>query len=189
MPSASLTHWTADRLPRLGDLDGQSAASFAAVPPNPRLADENLRGYAVHLSAHFQGFCRDLYTEAADVVVSKVRMSLREVFWAQFDAGRRLDHGNPTLANLEADFNRFGLQLRPALHADPANALRLNHLALLNTWRNIAAHQAAPPPGLGPLTLPALRAWRGSADGLATALDRIVYNRLRTLLRRPPWPA
>lgn len=189
MPSASLAHWTADRLPRLGDLDAQCAASLARPRPNPRLADENLRGYAVHLSAHFQGFCRDLYAEAADIIVSKVRVSLRPVFQDQFSAGRRLDHGNPTLANLEADFNRFGLELRPALHADPANVVRLNHLALLNTWRNIAAHQGVPPPGLGPLTLAALRAWRGSADGLATALDRLLYNHLRRLLRRPPWPA
>jgi hypothetical protein len=50
---------------RLAEIDAQCAASQVLAPPNPRLVDENLRGYVVLLSAHFQGFCRDLYTEAA----------------------------------------------------------------------------------------------------------------------------
>jgi len=31
-------------------------------PPNPPLEDENLRRLIMLLSAHFQGYCRDLYT-------------------------------------------------------------------------------------------------------------------------------
>jgi hypothetical protein len=38
-----------------------------AVPLNPALLDENLRAYVLLLSAHFQGFCRDLYTECAQM--------------------------------------------------------------------------------------------------------------------------
>ena len=49
MPSTALRHWQTDRLPRLAELDAQCAAALGLVPPNPRLADENLRGYVVLL--------------------------------------------------------------------------------------------------------------------------------------------
>jgi hypothetical protein len=65
MPSASLQRWTNDRLPRLAVIEAQCAASVAALPPNPYLSEENLLGYVVLLTAHFQGYCRDLHSEAA----------------------------------------------------------------------------------------------------------------------------
>ncbi|MBX9583735.1 MAG: hypothetical protein K2X87_25820 [Gemmataceae bacterium] len=184
MPSASLTHWTADRLPRLRAVEAQCAASLAATPPNPLLADENLRGLVVLLSAHVQGFCRDLYTEAAEVVVSKVRPSLQARVRNQFLSAFALDYGNPTLANIRKGFGRFGFALDFA--TDPANAVRLQHLAELNRWRNLIAH-AAPLPPTGLPGLAAVRGWLASCDGLAAALDRLVYNELRKLLRRKPW--
>ena len=172
MPSASLVRWQNDRMPRLGEVDAQCAASLALTPAQPNLVEENLRGYVLLLSAHFQGFCRDLYTESARVIVSRVRSSLRGLIGAQFSAHRRLDHGNPHLENLRADFGRFGFILDLA-SANPANPARLHDLAALNTWRNVAAHHGQVPPGL-PLSLPLLRAWRQSCDGLATSLDDIL---------------
>jgi hypothetical protein len=156
------------------------------VPPNPRLAEENLRGYIVLLSAHFQGFCRDLYTESAQVVVSKVRATLQPLFQAQFTTNSALDRGNPNLHNLRKDFDRFGFALNLGT-ADPANPLRLQHLAELNDWRNIVAHQGTVPPG-GLPTISTVQNWQVSCDGLATSLDGIMYNQLRRLLRREPWP-
>jgi hypothetical protein len=138
------------------------------------------------LSAHFQRFCRDLYTESALIVVSKIRPRLRVVIQAQFSAKRKLDHGNPNLENLREDFERFGFTLDlPA--ADAANLPRLAHLGQLNKWRNAAAHHGTIPAGAAPLSLPLLRTWRTSCDGLATSLDAIMYNELRSLLRRAPW--
>ena len=185
MPSASLLHWQNDRMPRLQQVDLQCAASLAVVPPNPHLIDENLRGYVVLLSGHFQGFCRDLCTEAAVVIASKVRSSLRLLIQDQFTAIRQLDHGNPSLQNLKKDFKRFGFALD--LTVDPANAGRLADLSALNQWRNVAAHQGTTLPTGIALDLPSLRAWRASCDGLATSLDAILYNQLRRLLRRIPW--
>src|SRR6059058_1584907 len=101
MPSASLLRWQNDRMPRLAAVDTQCAASLVLAPPNPNLVEENLRGYLLALSAHFQGFCRELYTECALVVVSKVRPSLRVLIQAQFTAHRKLDHGNPNVPNLK----------------------------------------------------------------------------------------
>ena len=73
------------------------------------------------------------------------------------------------------------------LDADPANTPRRHDLAVLNQWRNVAAHQGTTLPPGGPLTLASLQVWRVSCDGLATALDGIMYNPLRRILRRKPW--
>lgn len=185
MPSVSLSQWRNDRMFRLQQIDLQCAAALASSPPNLPLIEENLRGYVVLLSAHFQGFCRDLYTEAALVVASKVRPSLRSLIQDQFTDHRKLDRGNPNLQHLKEDFNRFGFALN--LTIDPANEPRLAHLAAMNKWRNIAAHQDPTVPVGIPLNLPSLRVWQTSCDGLATSLDDIVYNHLRRLLRRSPW--
>jgi hypothetical protein len=171
-------------MPRLQQVDVQCAASLAAPAPNPQLIDENLRGYVLLLSAHFQGFCRDLCTEAAQVIASKVRTSLQMLVQRQFSAHRCLDRGNPTVENLRKDFLRFGCTLD--LAADPANVPRLQHLAAMNKWRNVAAHYGLIPAG-APLSLPSPQAWRNSCDGLATSLDAILYNELRKQLRRAPW--
>ena len=155
------------------------------VLPNEVLFEANVRGYGLLLSAHFQGFCRDLYTEAAMLVASKVRDSLRLLVQEQFTFSRKLDHGNPTHENLKIDFGRFGFKLDFA-KADPANAPRVAHLKALNDWRNAAAHHGSLPTG-GVPGLMDLRLWRDSCDGLAASLDVIVYNRLLALLRRKPW--
>lgn len=187
MPSAALNQWRTDRRPRLAEIDGQCAAAAALMPPNLLLLDESLRGYVVLLSAHFQGFCRDLYTEASEVIVSKVRARLQALVQEQFAAHLALDHGNPNLHNIAKDFDRLGFELRPLLNADPTNALRLQHLAHLNAWRNVAAHQGTTLPPGGPLSLPRVRDWLTACDELAVKLDGIVYAQLRRVLRRNPW--
>jgi hypothetical protein len=131
MPSASLRQRQNDRMPRLQQVELQCAASLAAPAPNPRLIDENLRGYVLLLSAHFQGFRRDLRTEAAQVIASKVRPSLQLLIQRQFTAHLNLDRGNPNVATLRKDFLRFGFKLD--LAADPANQPRLQHLAAMST--------------------------------------------------------
>jgi hypothetical protein len=186
MASASLLRWHNNRMQRLGEIDTQCASSLALAPPQPNLVEENLRGYVLLLSAHFQGFCRDLYTECAQIIVSKVRASLRILVQAQFTAHLKLDHGNPNLRNLKDDFERFGFDLNPVA-ADPANSARLQDLAALNRWRNVAAHHGSIPAGVPPLNLPSLQTWRNSCDGLAGSLDDIMYNQMRRILRRTPW--
>jgi hypothetical protein len=186
MPSASLLYWNNDRKPRLALIDGQCQMTLTAPIPNPHLIDENLRGYVLALSAHFQGFCRDLYTESSQILISRVkRPALAAIFQAQFTAHRKLDHGNPDLKNLKDDLNRFGFAL-DLPGADPANNARLDHLAKLNKWRNVAAHQGTTG-AVGPLSLALVATWHTSCDGLANSLDGIMYNQLRRILRRAPW--
>jgi hypothetical protein len=185
MPSVALQDWQNERLVRLNEINAQLAASHALTPPNTHLSEENLRGYIVLLSAHFQGFCRDLYTESATAIAIKVRASLRALVQAQFTSNAAIDHGNPNLQNLKKDFERFGLMLDLAA-ADPQNPARLHDLSELNRWRNIVAHYGVIPPS--GLPSPAdLQRWTSSCNGLADSLDRIMYNRLRTILRRAPW--
>jgi hypothetical protein len=186
MPSTSLLQWRNDRMPRLAELDAQCAACIALAPAHPNLVEENLRGYVLLLSAHFQGFCRDLHTESAQTIVLRVRPSLQMLIQSQFINNRRLDRGNPNLQNLQEDFERFEFRLDLA-GADPANPARLTELGLLSAWRNVAAHHGTIPTNLPALSLPLLRRWRNSCDGLATSLHAIMYNELRRILRRVPW--
>src|SRR5260370_12468301 len=144
MPSASLREWRNDRMRRLGEVDAQCAACLGLAPPRPNLVEENLRGYVLLLSAHFQGFCRELYRECAQIVVSRVRARLQTLIQAQFTAHLKLDHGNPNLQNLREDFERFGFTL-DLTAADPANAARLQDLAALSRWRNLSALHAPIP--------------------------------------------
>ena len=115
MPSVSLSGWRDSRAGSLREIDHQCAASLSATPANPRLAEENVRGYGLLLSAHFQGYCRDLYTEASQHISSKVRVTLRMLVQEQFTYSLALDHGNPTLSNLKRDFGR--LAFKPVLSA------------------------------------------------------------------------
>src|SRR5436853_1480238 len=118
MPSASLLRWQTDRMPRLSEVDAQCAASLAVVPPQPNLVDEKLRAYVLLLSAHFQGFCRDLHTESVQIIVAKIRPRLQFLVQTQFTSHRKIDQGNPNFDNLRADFQRFGYALDLA-SADP----------------------------------------------------------------------
>ena len=62
MPSASLLTWNGDRATRLDGIDAQCAAVPAADVDH---LDECLRGFVMHLSAHSQGYCRNLYVECS----------------------------------------------------------------------------------------------------------------------------
>jgi hypothetical protein len=185
MPSSSLNLWRTDRRPRLLQISEQCAASGSLSPPNRYLEEENIRGYILLLSAHFQGFCRDLYTECTQIMAATVSSQLRVILQQQFTANRRLDFGNPSLDNLKKDFNRFGFRLDMAA-ADPANHPRLSDLIELNEWRNIAAHHGVVLPG-GLPDLPTVLTWEDSCDGLARSLDQIMYNRVLAILGNAPW--
>ncbi len=185
MPSAAHQLWTTDRLVRVRQIAAQCVATTALVPANPTLADENLRGWVMLLSAHFQGFCRDLYTEASQQVVAVLPTAYQVVVQNQFSAGRKLDRGNPTLDNLEEDFDRLGVSLRTALKADAGGESLKRDLAALNDWRNKAAHRNT-------MTLPALgpglvAGWVQTCDELAGKLNALVYTELAGLLGQPPW--
>ncbi len=186
MPSAAFTEWQIVRMPRLAQIDGQCSGVAALVPPNPSLLDECLRGYVMLLSAHFQGFCRALYTECSQICAATVPVPFRATVQAQFSAALQLGKQNPSLKTIQADFERFGFTLTfPAVH-DP----QITHLDHLNHWRNNAAHQRTsppPPPIPAMLILADIRNWRVSCNGLAAALDDRMQKELLRILGAAPW--
>ena len=196
MPSHALIGWQNHRLPRLKLVDAQNAAIAALVPPNPDLADENLRGYVMLLAAHFQGFCRDLHSECVQAAARAVPVPMLLLFQTLCQQDRKLDKENAKYSGIKADFERFKFDLTAALTTDPALApavqatnagyiTRINHL---NAWRNYAAHHNVLPPAHGgPLTLPTVQSWQAACAGLATELDRVMYNQLQLLTGTAPW--
>jgi len=189
MPSAALTGWQQDRAHRLSKIDLHCREVDALVPPDLAFLDETLRGYVLHLSAHFQGFCRDLYSECAQLWIDSIPTSYRVSAQSQFSTGLLLDRGNPSYENLKRDFNRFGvrmdLQVLDAL--GPKSVTDLSHL---NEWRNKASHQDTQPLRAGvPIHLTAnlVATWRASCELLASLLDRTMYDGMSLILGNPPW--
>ncbi len=123
--------------------------------------------YAMLLSSQFQGFCRDLHSEAVQIVAAVAPASLRHVVAGALLDGRRLDRGNPATGNLGEDFGRLGWLFWGAVHAlDSRNVRRHKTLDELNTWRNAIAHQDWS--RVGPkLRLPVVRRWRSVCSALA----------------------
>jgi hypothetical protein len=176
-------------MPRLNEVDAHCAAVLTLDPPNPLFLDETLRGFVLHLSAHFQGFCRNLYTECSQIWIAAIPAGLQATAQAQFSVHLALEKGNPSHDTIKRDFNRFGflLDLQAAHAQGPQQVTDLGHL---NDWRNKAAHQGSRPLGGGvpaALTLPIVQGWRASCDGLATSLDRIMRAELLHSMGVAPW--
>ena len=149
---------------------------------------DNLHGLVIHLSAQFQGYCRDLHTESVQAVNVALPSNLHVMFQLQAFAGRELDLSNARYESIRKDFERFGLDLAVELAVDPANAARITDINHLNSWRNYVAHQkSVPPVHGGPLSISTIQQWVRSCDGLAAALDRIMYNHLFNLTGLIPW--
>lgn len=186
MSSIALQHWQNDRGARLTEIETHCAAAAVLVPPNALLAEESLRGYAMLLSGHFQGFCRDLYTECMQVFALHAPLPLQATIQAQFTSEMKLNSNNPTVETIRKDFERFDFPLD--FVTDPANGVRMTHLGHMNKWRNAVAHQKVGAPiGIPPLTLAGVQSWRMSCNGLAIWLDGILYNEMHRILGAAPW--
>src|SRR5258708_36444542 len=105
MPSVALIRWQNDRLLRLNEVDSHCEFVDALVPPNLTFLDETLRGFVLHLSAHFQGFCRDLYTECTQICIAAMPSGLQATAQPQFSAHLALEKGNPSYNNIKKDFD------------------------------------------------------------------------------------
>ena len=187
MPSQSLLAWRAVRRPRLHEVEAQCAAAASAG-----LTDENLRGYVLLLSAHLQGFCRDLHTECVQILSFAAPPSMAVAIQTFGTANRGLDGGNPRYETIRQDFQRFAFDLNIAVATDPgrkaAHERRVTHLGHLGQWRNHCAHhKVVPPTEGGPLSVAVVRAWQDSCYGFAEELDRVMYHELGIVIGSHPW--
>lgn len=158
-----------------------------------RYATQQLnQAYAVMVASQFQGYCRDLHTEAVDHLVSALHpAALGTIVRASLTESRKLDSGNPNAGNLGSDFGRLGVGFWPeVLAADDRSAVRKERLDDLAVWRNAIAHQDFDPAKLGGRTEVWLRhvdRWRSSCNAIAITFDRIVADHVGRLLGARPW--
>lgn len=190
MPSRALTEW---RGRRSGELDELLAAHAAVggTRRGRRYATQQLnRAYALAIAAQFQGFCRDLHSEAVDEIVAvtnpaQVALQLRVLL----TSGRKLDHGNANPSALGSDFGLLGMRLWPQLRArDGRTEVRQARLEELNEWRNAIAHEDfSQLPSGAALRLATVAGFRKACMGLAVTLDREVAAHAAGIVGRPPW--
>jgi len=132
--------------------------------------------YAVLLASQFQGFCRDLHTESANLIASAVQPAvLRTVMLDRLIQGRKLDSENPNPGNIGEDFLRFGVRFWPEVSRDDRrNPARQALLAELNQWRNAIARQDFTRIGSPSLRLQQVSRWRAACQGLAQSFDAVL---------------
>jgi len=191
MPSNSWNRWDGERAEALDEIEN-AHVMVGGTERGRRYATQQLNyAYAALLSSHFQGFCRDLHSEAIDHSVSIVPAALQAPLHEEFIWNRSLGRGNPHPGAIGSDFNRLGMDFWPDVYAlDARNERRRELLQELVDWRNAIAHQDFDPvaPGGGPvLHLATVRAWRSAVNVLARQFDRAMFNYLVGLIGVPPW--
>jgi hypothetical protein len=191
MPSLSLQRWRDDRIGALDEIEA-AHASVGGTGRGRRYATNQInQAYAVLLSSHFQGYCRDLHLESAGYLVQGItpiplRMACRQALVQNL----KLNQGNPNPGNLGSDFSRFGLAFWEEVRdLDTRNQARQNRPDELNLWRNAIAHQDFDAARLGAATLrlEEVRKWRAACDHLATAFDEVMRQHLRSIGGHSPW--
>jgi hypothetical protein len=193
MSSRAYRRW---RGTRAAELDQVAAAHtlLGGTARGRRYTTQQInRAYAVLLASQFQGFARDLHTEAVDYLVAVIahpqfRAAMRqELLW-----NRQLDARNANQGTIGGDFGRLGIldfwDQMDAVFAN--NRLRRQWLDDLNAWRNAIAHQSFDPAVLGRSTvlrLARVRQWRRCCNRLALSLERVVGGYIRTVTGTNPW--
>lgn len=191
MPSHSLIRWNGERAAALDEIEN-AHVTVGGTERGRRYATQQINySYAVLLSSHFQGFCRNLHSECVDHIVALVPPQLQSFLRAEFVWNRSLGRGNPHPGAIGSDFNRFGITFWAEIYAlDGRNERRRDLLQELIDWRNAIVHQdfdLVAPGGAPTLHLARVRAWRSALNALARQFDQAMYNYLRGLLGGAPW--
>lgn len=191
MPSSSLRRWLTSQRIQLDDAVARYGAVGRTGPGRRYATEQASHFYAVLLSAHFQGFCRDLHSECVQRIAQEIPASLQNVVRGWFQHSRKLDRGNPNPKNITEDFGRLGLVMWDKVKAlDSKNEQRRHLLEELNKWRNAIVQQDFDPTkigGGGKLRLQDVTGWRKACDQLARAFDEVTAAHLGDLLGSRPW--
>lgn len=204
--SFALQVWRQTRSRQLDELDAAHGAVGGRGPGRRSATLQLNHAYAVVLASQFQGFCRDLHSECADVLTNAIATTaagasvdgstLAGITLMGLARNRRLDRGNASAGSIGADFKAFDLDIWDAAkRVDARTARRARRLDQLNVWRNAIAHQdfdfsqhqrelVGDPVRLG---LDDVRAFRSSCNGLATTFDSALAGHLETIVGGRPW--
>ena len=183
--------WVSTRRERLAELfDAHAMVGGTGRGRRHRTGQIN-RALVVLLVAEFQGFCRDLHSEACTAFARAVSGSDDDIFRVVIGAlitKRKLDTGNPNQATLQDDFGRLDLDLRAELARSHAfNMGRWLKLGQVLDFRNAIAHS-------DPRRLPGrtgdaydvqlnqVRSWMWAMHMLANQMDTVVSLHVTGLL-------
>jgi hypothetical protein len=189
--STSLHTWLGTRAAKLDEIEAAHLAVSGSGPGQRRATEQVNHAYTVLLSSQFQGFCRDLHSECVHTLLLTVsNQSTAEIARSEFLLARRLDRGNPTPANIQADFSRLGVAFWSQVRrVDARNTSRERRLGQLSSWRNAIAHQDFEGAELVPTTirLRTVQGWRRTCDALARGFDRVMSRYLASVTGSKPW--
>lgn len=206
MPSVALREWQGIRSVQLDELDAAHGA-VGGTGPGRRYATGQLNhAYAVAVASQFQGFCRDLHSESADVVADVIgslgpggsvnSAAVAGLVLNALTDNRPLDRGNAHSGSIGASFESFDLDIwGAARQLDARTARRLVRLEQLNIWRNAIAHQdfdfsrhqLEVLAGMTRLGLDEVRAFRSCCGQLAGTFDRVLARCLESIVGARPW--
>jgi hypothetical protein len=191
MSSQSLAKWLNERAVALDEMESAHAL-IGGTERGRRYATQQINfSYVALLSAHFQGFCRDLHSECVDRIVAMTPVQVQGFLRVEFNWNRSLGKGNAHPGAIGSDFNRLGVDFWSGVYAlDSRNERRREMLQELIDWRNAIAHQdfdRVAPGGSPVLHLGKVRGWRSALNVLARHFDQAMYNYLKALLRGDPW--
>jgi hypothetical protein len=191
MPSNSLNRWNGERAAALDEIES-AHGMVGGTDRGRRYATQQINySYAALLSAHFQGFARDLHSECVDHIVSIVPPQLQACIRTELVWNRSLGRGNPHPGAIGSDFNRLGVDFWSAVYAlDARNDRRRELLQEMIKWRNAIVHQDFDPILLGgtsTLHLARVRDWRRAVNVLARSFDQAMCNYLQALRGSVPW--
>src|SRR5215468_7919843 len=111
MPSRAYRQWNRMRAAELDEVEAAHAL-VGGTSRGRRYATQQInRAYAVLLASQFQGFCRDLHTQAVDHLLATLRLAapIHAVVKHEFDTRRQLARGNAQSGSIGADFGRLGI--------------------------------------------------------------------------------
>lgn len=195
MPSQALIKWQTESAERLDELLS-AHERVGGTQRGRRYATEQLNAsIVVHVAAHFQLFCRDLHSEAAQALVAAAPISYQVMLRVAFTDRRGLDRRNASPQTIGTDFVRFDLDVwAGAVSRDVRTMIRRTRLEQLNTWRNAIAHQdfvfSEEQRTLladTSLTLQWARRWQGACSGLTGTFDAVVADHVRAVTGTRPW--
>ncbi len=191
MPSVSYRHWRTVRRAALNLVQSAHTTVHGTGAGRREATRQINHRYAVLLAAEFQGYCRELHTEAVRLFTATLPAMQRSIVADEFTFSRQLDRGNATSGSIGSDFGRLGVNWWRAVDAADADGPDLRRaLDSLNAWWNAIAHNDFVAGRLGGtirLKLSMVRNWRRACNQLARAFDHVLADHLHIYTGLRPW--
>lgn len=187
MTSVALTKWNTDRKPGLDEVYLQYN-SIMNSGASESLLHENLSSYAMLISAHLQGFCRELHSEC--IMWLKIKMPKLSYLFEAVTNRQLLRKNNANPDSIREDFRNIGCELdsRHAVGSDERDRFDnfIEQLWKLNAWRNHCAHKNETAPS-GNFNMTRVKHWHELCDAFAKELDGMIYKYLLETTDEAPW--